>query len=366
MRIRLSPAPATLLLALALGSAGCELIAGADRDRIPDATGGSGGTGGATATSSSSSSGAGGAASCLFPADCPGSDTDCVVRTCDDGLCGAAPVAIYTPTTNQDAGDCQRSVCDGKGNEIAIADDTDVPVDLDPCTDDICSDGVPSNPPSGPGAPCNAAGGKVCDGQGACVECVASADCGAGLVCINNACSTCFDGKKDGTESDVDCGGTCAPCADGSKCNDASDCQSGVCSGLPKICQGSSTSTGTGGTGGTGGATSSGSSSGAGGMGGGSTTSSTSASSAAGSSSSSASSSSSSSSSSASSSSSSSSSSSASSSSSSGATTVGVVGVFLGGSVQPGNGSIQVRGQIVWHARVSEGSGSIKVNGWLQ
>ncbi len=40
------------------------------------------------------------------------------------------------------------------------------------------------------------------------------------------------DGKKNGDESDVDCGGSkAAKCADGKSCGAASDCESGVCTG---------------------------------------------------------------------------------------------------------------------------------------
>ena len=37
------------------------------------------------------------------------------------------------------------------------------------------------------------------------------------------------DGVKDGTESDVDCGGTCPGCFNGKKCVGNADCASGVC-----------------------------------------------------------------------------------------------------------------------------------------
>ena len=41
----------------------------------------------------------------------------------------------------------------------------------------------------------------------------------------------CSDGKKDGAETDVDCGGpACAPCADGLVCIAPHDCKSGACS----------------------------------------------------------------------------------------------------------------------------------------
>ena len=41
--------------------------------------------------------------------------------------------------------------------------------------------------------------------------------------------ATCSDGLKNGTEGDIDCGGTCALCANYRSCNVAADCQSGAC-----------------------------------------------------------------------------------------------------------------------------------------
>lgn len=41
----------------------------------------------------------------------------------------------------------------------------------------------------------------------------------------------CTDGQRDGTESDVDCGGDCSPCALTQGCADARDCASGTCVG---------------------------------------------------------------------------------------------------------------------------------------
>src|SRR5438105_2395410 len=35
---------------------------------------------------------------------------------------------------------------------------------------------------------------------------------------------TCTDGAKNGSETDIDCGGACAPCADGQGCALATDC----------------------------------------------------------------------------------------------------------------------------------------------
>ncbi len=49
--------------------------------------------------------------------------------------------------------------------------------------------------------------------------------------------ATCTDGSKNGSESDVDCGGSCTTkCADAKKCSAAADCQSGVCDPTAKTC----------------------------------------------------------------------------------------------------------------------------------
>ncbi len=47
----------------------------------------------------------------------------------------------------------------------------------------------------------------------------------------------CSDGKKNGTETDIDCGGSCTQkCNDGAGCAGGTDCASGVCNGTSKTC----------------------------------------------------------------------------------------------------------------------------------
>jgi hypothetical protein len=41
----------------------------------------------------------------------------------------------------------------------------------------------------------------------------------------------CTDGVRNGSESDVDCGGSCPRCANGKNCATRSDCAGGLCSG---------------------------------------------------------------------------------------------------------------------------------------
>ena len=111
------------------------------------------------------------------PSSCPGEDTACAVRACDD------------------AGECT--------------------VDF---VSRACSDN----------------GGSICDGQGACVACVTAADCPDNLLCsAQNTClpATCSDAIENGNESDIDCGGDCSPCTNGFECGAPSDCETNFCDG---------------------------------------------------------------------------------------------------------------------------------------
>jgi plastocyanin len=204
---------------------------------------------------------------CAAASDCPGSDVGCVRRGCTDGVCDLALVGADTrlPDGEQTLGDCRSVICDGQGNPLDATDDADVPIDDLECTDDVCSDGAPSNPPTALGTPCEG-GAKVCDGNGYCtpancingeldgdetdIDCGGSCGpCGGGMmchrptdcqsgVCIDGHCKypTCIDGVTNGDETDVDCGGdTCPGCADGDDCLEPGDCDSGVCDG--GLCQ---------------------------------------------------------------------------------------------------------------------------------
>ena len=42
--------------------------------------------------------------------------------------------------------------------------------------------------------------------------------------------SPCLDGIRNGSESDIDCGGTCPRCLNGRSCGDRNDCSSALCS----------------------------------------------------------------------------------------------------------------------------------------
>ena len=60
-------------------------------------------------------------------------------------------------------------------------------------------------------------------------QCRASSDCRSGL-CLESACTDdCTDRIKNGTETDVDCGGVCPRCGAGRSCKTDYDCGSRIC-----------------------------------------------------------------------------------------------------------------------------------------
>lgn len=61
-------------------------------------------------------------------------------------------------------------------------------------------------------------------------ECVVDDDCPE-HVCESGSCrpARCDDGRRNGTETDVDCGGSCTPCGAGSVCRADADCSENAC-----------------------------------------------------------------------------------------------------------------------------------------
>jgi hypothetical protein len=84
------------------------------------------------------------------------------------------------------------------------------------------------------------------DCGGGCPTCSNGLTCAIGTDCQSGLCSQqhcisaqCQDGMKDGAETGTDCGGgTCAPCGSGQGCAQGADCLSGVCgTASPRTCQ---------------------------------------------------------------------------------------------------------------------------------
>jgi hypothetical protein len=137
--------------------------------------------------------GAGSCVTCTLDSQCP-SGGPCQAPKCNAGACGfVAGPALVLPAGSQTAGDCQKLTCDGASQTpVSVADNADLPADDgNACTSDTCVAGAPAHPPTASGTSCSA-GGTVCDGAGACVQCVSAATCPGGA----NACqiATCAGG----------------------------------------------------------------------------------------------------------------------------------------------------------------------------
>jgi hypothetical protein len=84
-------------------------------------------------------------------------------------------------------------------------------------------------------------------GGATCVLCAVGEPCASDADCASAGCDAvslrciddpCADHRKDGRESDVDCGGpVCLSCAVGQHCSNSLDCMAGHVCGVSKVCQ---------------------------------------------------------------------------------------------------------------------------------
>lgn len=165
---------------------------------------------------------------CSADSEC-GASSECQSFTCLNGSCSVNFTAMGTAVGVQQAGDCQSKVCDGKGLVIDAADAADPADDGNECTLDACVGTETQHGYLMAGMTCNAT--QYCDGFGYCVQCLDNSQCGSG-VCVMNICAgaECSDGTRNGSESDIDCGGPdCPPCGPGGLCTNNLDCKSQIC-----------------------------------------------------------------------------------------------------------------------------------------
>lgn len=141
------------------------------------------------------------------------------MRTCTAGVCGHSDVSAGTPTSTQLPGDCRQNQCDGSGNIVNVADNSDLPTDDgNQCTSEACVNGTPSHPAQPINSACNQGGGNVCDGAGNCVQCTSAAQCpGTDTECQQRTCS--------GFVCGISFAGAGSPCTQGgSVCDGAGAC----------------------------------------------------------------------------------------------------------------------------------------------
>src|SRR5258707_3416560 len=74
-------------------------------------------------------------------------------------------------------------------------------------------------------------GGGCSDHPQLVVPSCSLAGCPGSQMCVDDVCidATCHDSAKNGSESDVDCGGSCEHCPIGKDCQAGTDCGSGAC-----------------------------------------------------------------------------------------------------------------------------------------
>lgn len=157
---------------------------------------------------------------CLSAADCPASSNECEAAACSSsGTCGFAPRPTGTALATQTTGDCKQAVCDGSGGTTTMNNDGDLPADDgNACTTEACLQGNPvyENVPAGT----SCGNGLLCDGDGACVQCLSAANCPTSAnECEAPACTAGF------------CGFTSLPAGTSLATQTPGDCQQNVCDG---------------------------------------------------------------------------------------------------------------------------------------
>lgn len=176
----------------------------------------------------------GGCSGCTNADQCGTSD-ECQMATCMAATCirDFKPLGTKVVTaklSGDEPGDCTSTMCDGSGHIVLLADAMDTPDDSMECTVGHCVDGKPVQTNSAIGLPC-ADGVTFCNATQSCVVCASDANCPASTKCYKEAeCVSCNDGKKNGDETDADCGGPCGnKCVDGKTCSVNEDCLHDVC-----------------------------------------------------------------------------------------------------------------------------------------
>jgi hypothetical protein len=158
-------------------------------------------------------------------ADLPDDGNECTVDTCSAGVPANDPAMAETM--------CATGVCDGVSACVQCVTAAncmgDFSCSMNMCFD--CGDGMKNGTESDVdcGSDCAT---KCVDGK----ACTVNSDCFYG-TCDNMLCVSCFDGTMNADESDIDCGGVCgATCGVNEKCNAGTDCTTGVCNAVTKVC----------------------------------------------------------------------------------------------------------------------------------
>lgn len=178
------------------------------------------------------------------PTGAPGgacvSDDTCQSKLCASGKC-TAPSATDNrkngKETDIDCGGTEAGTPRCASGKVCISDGD--------CTLKTCIKGVCADPTSTDGKRNSTETDVDCGGPNAATpRCHAGAKCGALTDCESNVCvgkvcmkGNAFDEVRNDDETDVDCGGTRAPtCVESKVCKVSTDCFSGICLAATKKC----------------------------------------------------------------------------------------------------------------------------------
>ncbi|HEY2746923.1 MAG TPA: hypothetical protein VGL86_20010 [Polyangia bacterium] len=173
--------------------------------------------------------------SCGVASDCASgicnlTTNSCAASDCGDGVrddqetdvdCGGPSCpGCATGQSCSANGDCANQLC----NSVTMT-----------CVANSCGDGILDGTETD--VDCGGACATKCkEGQ----VCLSSSDCAPPGACDGThhcVAAQCTNGVQDSNETDVDCGGTvCAPCPLGKKCGAGADCASSFCNAQTKLC----------------------------------------------------------------------------------------------------------------------------------
>jgi hypothetical protein len=162
------------------------------------------------------------------------SSTQCLSKICAGGVCQQASCTDGVRNHNEADVDCGVDAnCGFCGVGAACSGSVDCEGGTGSCQNDVCvaaahcantvKDGTETD------VNCGGFGCLPCaTGKG----CMVDRDCQSGY-CKAGVCTatSCTNGMKDGNETATDCGGACPKCASGKACNYGRDCQSAACVG---------------------------------------------------------------------------------------------------------------------------------------
>lgn len=158
--------------------------------------------------------------------DWTGTLNACILAGCHNGSLSLAPEGTIVEDL---AGDCKITVCDYKGNIVTQPSEFDIIDDMNPCTADLCENGEPVYSALASGTvvdndmvgDCRAA---QCDGLGGTVIVVDGTDLPPedGAVCTTSSCSGGVPAQISATPG-MSCGGGGLVCHDDNRCDSCPD-----------------------------------------------------------------------------------------------------------------------------------------------